>query len=1039
MQKKGFLFILTLSLCLFLSVLFITVAVKAYQNAEIVDPTFDAQIQTTRFLGKSVDHLVALPDGKILASGYFNTYNGTSIGSLIRLNADASLDTTFNNDLLEFTGTKLISIMLQPDGKIILQGDFKLTDGISYTNTIIRLNADGTIDSSFNYHYTGDIYEVRVDSSGRILVSGYIHLNENGGVVNKALIRLNNDGTIDSSFNAQPTAINRFTTQNNKILYTYGDLAAQQSRLFRLNEDGTSDSSFPSTLVGNFQILEIKTQPDNKILILSDNRIFRLNENGSVDPDFQITTNFSPGQPRRIFLQDDGRITIAYSSDSPYGTKVIRLLPNGTPDPSFTPYLYPDYGFAGHTVLADGSVIIGDRGFSNRFMRLLPSGAVDSSFNLGESGFQNIITGKIRAISVLPDEKILIGGDFDKVNNISRLKIARLNGNSTLDTSFEITTSGNGNRFTAIADVYHFAVQSDGKIIVSGNFSYIVDGVQKSNLVRINSDGSIDPSFSLSVYIPDLFVVSNQGKNKPLQTADGRILVATTRPSLADRSIIPLMLDANGSKNAAFNPTIFKTETSVIIFDAEIQSNGKIIIAGTYSGGDRNFEYRRGFVARLNNDGSIDSSFRAADLNDKSIFVVKVLQNGQILIVSRSNFQSELLRLNSDGSPDNSFNTGSGAAGTINALAVLPDNKILIGGAFSTYNNQPRQNLALLGADGTLDNSIGSVNREVLCITVDAQGRILIGGEFTSITINSNSSQNFNSPNSEQPISRSYLARLVVSSSEALKKTYFDFDGDGKSDISVFRPNGGVWYLLNSTSGFTGIQFGDSNDKIVPADYDGDGKTDIAVYRSGIWYLMRSTQGFTGISFGAPDDIPQPADFDGDGKAELAVWRPSNGVWYVYNLAANSYIAAQFGETTDKPVTADYDGDGKADYAVYRPSNGTWYLQRSRSGFIGIQFGDTSDKPVSADYDGDGKTDVAVYRPSNGTWYRLNSSNGQFVGMQFGIATDTPTPADYDGDGKADISVFRDGIWYIQQSTNGFTGVQFGVNTDRPVQNAFVR
>ena len=267
----------------------------------------------------------------------------------------------------------------------------------------------------------------------------------------------------------------------------------------------------------------------------------------------------------------------------------------------------------------------------------------------------------------------------------------------------------------------------------------------------------------------------------------------------------------------------------------------------------------------------------------------------------------------------------------------------------------------------------------------------------------------------------------------------FDFDGDNKADISVFRPNGGNWYLLQSQNGFTGAQFGASTDVIVPADYDGDGKTDLAVYRGGTWYLQRSRDGFTGVAFGAADDIPQPADFDGDGKAELAVWRPSNGSWYIYNLVNAQFSAAQFGANGDKPVVGDYDGDCKADYAVFRPSNGTWYLNRSRDGFLGVAFGESADKLVPADYDGDGKTDVAVFRPSNGTWYRLNSSNGQFFGMQFGTPTDLPTPADYDGDGKTDIAVFRSGIWYLNRSRDGFTGVAFGESTDKPAPNAFVK
>ncbi len=305
----------------------------------------------------------------------------------------------------------------------------------------------------------------------------------------------------------------------------------------------------------------------------------------------------------------------------------------------------------------------------------------------------------------------------------------------------------------------------------------------------------------------------------------------------------------------------------------------------------------------------------------------------------------------------------------------------------------------------------------------------------------SNPPQNLEFDQRGQPFARKSGAAVDIGAFELqIRKTPFDFDGDGKADVAVARNNDGnlTWYLLNSQTGFTAVTFGIGTDRIVPADYDGDGKTDVAVFRSGTWYIQQSTLGFTGIAFGASDDVPVPADYDGDGKADVAVFRPGTGVWYLQRSTLG-FTGITFGQAGDKPVAADYDGDGKTDVAVNR--NGTWYLQRSTLGFTGIAFGDSNDKLVPADYDGDGVADIAVFRPSNGAWYVQRSQLG-FTGIAFGSSTDLPVPADYDGDGKTDVAVTRANgsalTWYLLRSQDGFTGVGFGTSTDRAVENAYI-
>ena len=275
-----------------------------------------------------------------------------------------------------------------------------------------------------------------------------------------------------------------------------------------------------------------------------------------------------------------------------------------------------------------------------------------------------------------------------------------------------------------------------------------------------------------------------------------------------------------------------------------------------------------------------------------------------------------------------------------------------------------------------------------------------------------------------------------------------DFDFDGKSDISVFRPSEGVWYTYTSMQNFLfARQWGISGDFPLAAEFNiGQPyrQSDYAVFRpsTGTWYITSDNLATPPriIGFGQSGDIPVTGNFVGSGTTDIGVFRPSNATWYFQTIEGTNLKTVQFGQPGDVPMAGDWDTDSVTDTAVFRPLTGDWHIQSSQYGAQTLHWGKYGDAPVRGDFDGDGINDLAVFRPEEGNWYVHRSSDANTIVVRWGLSGDVPVSGDYDGDGKTDFALFRqsDGTWYIILSGSGQTVIQkWGLPGDRPVSENF--
>ena len=975
------------------------------------------------------------PDGKILVGGSYTFVNGTEQASLTRLNTNGTTDTTFNTGGLGPNGV-VYEIKILGDGKIIIGGGFTTYNG-SALSGLARLNANGTLDTTFNPGgggTVGTIQGIFIQTDGKYLISGS-NLSSYNATARFSVIRVNTDGTLDTTFTSPFTTaqfVEQTGTQSDGKVVIGGIFTISgYSNIARLNTTGTLDTTFNVGGTGpNAGVFGVFVLADNRILIGGDFTSYngtarpsgaRLTSTGALDATFNPPTIDFAGS-EYIVVKPNGQYLIAGAYvDIDGGFPIALLNTDGSVDATFNPPQADNRGY--HVTLQpDGKILLAGwfnnvevlGGLTHRnLVRLNANGTVDSSFNCAFNAF-----GSTTAMLQQTDGKYVIGGNFNAANGVNHTNVTRFNSDGTIDNSFQ---SGFGLFSTGFVQANVLAQQTDGRLLLGGIF-YQYNLNDARSLVRLNSDGSMDPAFN-----PIGISAGSPSINDLLIQPDGKIIVAGSGLDIGFQTLV--RLNTNGTGDSSFVPGNGNGNMQKVLR----QADGKLIVVGNFTS---YLGQARSRIVRLNTDGTLDSTFNIGTGTNNQISTAAFQADGKLLIGGfftsyNGTTRNRIARLNSDGTLDASFNPPSGANGSVGAMVIQPDGKIVISGGFTTYDGVGRVRLARINANGTLDSSAdsGVVNNfrfGIRRLLLTADNELLVGGIFTTY--------------SGTP--RNSLAKLKLAPTG---KAPFDFDGDGKTDVSIFRPSVGEWwYQRSSDLGVRAGQFGVATDKITPGDYTGDGRTDIAFWRpsSGEWFILRSEDGsFFSFPFGANGDVPVPADYDGDGRYDAAVFRPSTSTWFILNSGGGGTGIVNFGTGGDKPVAADYDGDGKADIAIFRPSDGSWwYLRSSDSQFRVFTFGVSTDQPVQGDFTGDGKADIAVWRPSTGFWFIQRSEDNSFYSVPFGTTGDVPVPGDYDGDGRQDTAVFRPtgATWFANRSTAGILIQNFGLSTDTAVPSAYV-
>ncbi|MHA3773686.1 hypothetical protein ACXR0O_19295 [Verrucomicrobiota bacterium sgz303538] len=664
----------------------------------------------------------------------------------------ADLDLTFNAD------ARLFGIgygaALQSDGKLLVGGDFTQADGIS-SRYLARFNGDGTRDNEFLVGPSLDstVRAIAVQPDGKILIGGAFTLY--GATSRNRIARLNADGSLDTSFNPGTGfngEVTSFAVQSDgKVVVVGGFTAfngATRNRVARLNANGTLDTSFLSSgAAANDLVWDVALQSDGKPIIVgrftsyngtARNRIARLTTAGALDTTFNPGTGAN-GSVLTVAIDSSGRPIVGgvFSTFNNVGRACLaQLTTTGALDPAFEPL----YGLSGALVMdvkldsAGRIVVAGDFPVSNGFVSNAPGvmrftgSTQDLAFNVPENSYAIARPGGVfqyvYAVAIGPDDSVsIVGGMFDKASG--RAGVVRVSNSGSRDGAFN---GGVGLGFAPRIN----AVRPGraGAYYIAGEFDWI-GGARRYDVARFLPNARLDTGFGA-----DETTFFDAPIADIAERSDGRVWAfgAFTKIGISSQ-VGAALLDANGSWS--FDPTL--SVSGGAVSRAVPAANGKLYLAGTFT--TVNGTARAG-VARVDASGSLDVSFAPGSGPAGGVIVDAAVDSQDRLLVAGhfTNFSGSaepyLVRLSPTGAVDLAFAQTTNLSAAVNSVQALAADKVLIGGIFANSGAYVVNGIDRLLADGSSDPSFNpgsGADSYVYAARADTAGRVLTVGAFSSI------------------------------------------------------------------------------------------------------------------------------------------------------------------------------------------------------------------------------------------------------------------------------------------------------------------